>query len=60
MAPRFTAYVRCYSRDWLGCEYSYGEFRCIVLLIDCNGEKTRTIVEIPRGRGPRSMTVTIP
>jgi hypothetical protein len=57
----FTVDIPCDGREWLGFQYGYTQRKFLVLRVDYTyGEQVRTIEEIPAGRGPRSMTVTVP
>jgi len=52
--------VPCSGCSLLGYEIGYDQARFLVLRIDCDGQQLCAAAEIPKGRGPRSMTVTIP
>jgi hypothetical protein len=56
------ATVPCSERSWLRIDYGYVElYRFVVLLIDDGKAKPlKVFAEIPKGRGPRSMTVEVP
>ena len=59
---RFSADVVCSGKTWVfGIETSYTEPRYIVVRVKCrNGKVFRRSAEIPAGRGPRTMTVSVP
>jgi hypothetical protein len=54
--------VPCSGRRWLGVDYGYIEpYRFIVLRVQpTNRALFFAVVEIPEGRGPRSITVDVP
>lgn len=59
---RFIADVYCSGKTWIfDIETSYTELRYIVVRVKCrNGKVFRRMAEIPAGRGPRSMSVSVP
>jgi hypothetical protein len=58
----FIAEVPCSGRCWFGIDYGYVEpYRFIVVRIDSgDGKPLRFGSQIPSGRGPRTLTLTIP
>jgi hypothetical protein len=59
---KFVIEAPCSGRTWLGFNYGYVEaYRFVVLRVGYgNAKQLKTVAEIPKGRGPRSMTVGIP
>jgi hypothetical protein len=59
---RFVTQVGCSGRHWIfNIETTYAEFRYVVVRVtSVDGKKVRRLVEIPAGRGPRSVTVLVP
>jgi hypothetical protein len=55
------AYGRCSWRKSWGIEHHYVADQSAVIWIDyANGKRFKTVVEIPKVRGPRSVTVEVP
>jgi hypothetical protein len=58
---RYLVSVPCSGRRWLGVEHGYFEYRFIVLRLRYNDKSAVcTAVEIPEGRGQRSVAVDVP
>jgi hypothetical protein len=57
----FVVRVNCYGREsTFGRELSYGEFECLIVKARfVDGTERIDILEIPKGRHARSMTVTL-
>lgn len=58
----FVVSIPCSGKLWIfNIETAYSEPRYIVLLIQFeNGKKLRRMEEIPKGRGPRTLSVVVP
>jgi hypothetical protein len=58
----YTATIPCSGKRWIfNIETKYTEPRYIVVQVEYgNGKKSRIFAEIPEGRGPRSLTVSVP
>jgi hypothetical protein len=58
----FVVLVRCGgNQSGLGRERSYGEHRLLILKVDfADGESLFKVVEMPKGRGRRAVSVTLP
>ncbi len=59
---KFVIDLSCGGRRWLGIDYGYVEPKGFVVLLVGYGKEKRwtTVTEIPKGPGPRSVTVEIP
>ena len=59
---RFVADINCSGRSWIfNIEKEYTEPRYIVLQVTYDdGKEVRRLADVPGGRGPRSLSVTIP
>jgi hypothetical protein len=57
----YISHGRCSWREWWGIEYNYVADEFAVLRIDyVNGKQVTTVVEIPKKRGQRNISVEIP
>lgn len=61
IGSHITADIPCSGKESLfGREFDYVELSCLVLRIDfTDGSRTTKTVEVPTGRGPRSLKVVI-